>query len=282
MSFTTLISTEELAGKVSSPDWVIIDCRFSLKDTDKGASDYAISHLPNARYAHLDNDLSGEIIPGKTGRHPLPDVEVFGHQLGAWGIDENTQVVAYDDMGSPYASRVWTMLKWMGHDAVAVLDGGWNKWIGEERATEKTLPNVAAKQFTPNLNTHLIASATVVEQATTLNHTCLIDARASERFAGHHEPIDPVAGHIPSALSYPWQENLDIVQSPYICFLSKELLRKRFADIDTKNAILYCGSGVTAAHNLLAIAHAGLPLPRLYAGSWSEWITSPDHEIARM
>lgn len=280
MSFTTLISSEVLAGILSDPNCVIIDCRFSLKDTSKGASEYALSHIPNARYAHLDRDLSGEIIPGTTGRHPLPDVDGFATQLGHWGIGPDTQVVAYDDMGSPYASRLWAMLKWLGHDAVAVLDGGWTKWIAEGRATENTVPIVTKKTFPAALNTQLIVSTSEVELATTQDHISLIDARAAERFAGRHEPIDPIAGHIPSALSYPWQENLDTASGEHKCFLSEEQLRQRFAEVETKDAILYCGSGVTAAHNLLAIAHAGLPLPRLYAGSWSEWITSPEREIA--
>lgn len=255
---------------------MIIDCRFALNDTEKGYTDYLASHIPGARYAHLDNDLSGKIIPGETGRHPLPEINTFAEKLGTWGIDASIQVVAYDDMGSPFAARLWSMLKWLGHDAVAVLDGGWMKWLLEKHPVSNIEPDITKKIFTPHIKTDFIVDAPTVEEATGNPAICLLDARAPERFSGQHEPLDPVAGHIPSALSYPWQDNLDADK----CFLQPELLRQRFEEIDMTSAISYCGSGVTAAHNLLAIAHAGLPLPRLYAGSWSEWITSPLHKIA--
>ena len=278
MPYTTLIATDILASEISNPDWVIIDCRFSLTDTKKGAEDYKTSHIPGARYAHLDRDLSSKIVPGTTGRHPLPNIDVFAEKLGAWGIDNATQVVAYDDMGGPFAARLWSMLRWLGHDAAAVLDGGWPKWIKEGRPVSRTVPARQTKKFIPHPNAHFKVNGEEVHRATQNPSICLLDARASERYAGTHEPIDPVAGHIPSALSFPWMDNLDANQ----CFLPPDALRKRFAGINTATAILYCGSGVTAAHNLLAIAHAGLPLPRLYAGSWSEWITSPHHEIATL
>ncbi len=275
-SYQTLISTEGLESLISNPNLIVMDCRFALGDTDNRFSDYQHSHIPGARYAHLDDDLSGEIIPGKTGRHPLPDIDRFARTLGNWGIDASKQVVAYDDMGGPFAARLWSMLKWLGHDAVAVLDGGWPKWVDEDRPTDQTIPTVSATRFIPRPLAAFLADANEVEKATTNPDICLIDARATLRYEGKEEPLDPVAGHIPSARSFPWMENLDENN----CFLTPATLKKRFSGIDTNQAIAYCGSGVTAAHNLLAIAHAGLPLPRLYAGSWSEWITSPTRIIA--
>lgn len=271
-----IITTEQLAAHLNDPSWVIIDCRFALAATGQGASAYAEGHIPGARYAHLDNDLSGKIIPGVTGRHPLPDIDTFAAKLGAWGIDNNTTVVAYDDMGGPFAARLWSMLYWLGHQNVAVLDGGWPQWVAESRPTSTVPPSPEKKTFIPNPASDFLADVQEVEAVTRHRQLQLIDARAYERFAGETEPIDPVAGHIPSAVCYPWTENLDENKR----FRSPEALRSRFKDINTAAAIAYCGSGVTAAHNLLAIAHAGLPLPRLYAGSWSEWIVAPDREIA--
>ncbi len=276
MTYTTLISTEELAALLNSPNWVFVDCRFSLKDKQQGRNDYLAGHIPSARYAHLDNDLSGEIIPGTTGRHPLPEIDAFAAKLGSWGIDNTTQVVAYDDMGGAIAARLWVMLKWLGHEAVAVLDGGWQKWVAENKPIESQTIESQARSFKPNLQTDLIVDASAVASAVEDAHVCLVDARAAERYAGIHEPLDPVAGHIPSALSYPWQENLDENK----CFHPPETLLKRFEALSSTPIIAYCGSGVTAAHNMLAITHAGLPMPRLYAGSWSHWITLPNHIVA--
>lgn len=275
MNYTTLLSTEQLAGHLEDPDWVIVDCRFALADTTQGAAAYAGGHIPGARYAHLDIDLSGNIVPGTTGRHPLPDIEVFVARLGDWGIDRSKQVVAYDDMGGPFAARLWSMLKWLGHDAVAVLDGGWPRWVAEGRPTTTAVPSPEKRNFVPNIRADLLADVSEVEAISRSGSAPLLDARAVARFAGEEEPIDPVAGHIPTARCFPWTDNLEANKQ----FKSPAALRARFEAVDTTDAIVYCGSGVTAAHNLLAIAHAGLPLPRLYAGSWSEWITG-DREIA--
>lgn len=275
MSFTTLISTADLAAHLNTSNWVVLDCRFAITDTEKGRQAYKASHIAGARYAHLDEDLSGEIIPGTTGRHPLPLIDDFVAQLGHWGITNNAQVIAYDDMGGPFAARLWWMLKWLGHENVAVLDGGWPMWLADGFPVNDAIPAIHAETYVPNLQTALLADVSAVEDATHDGATCLIDARATARFEGKEEPLDPVAGHIPSAQSFPWQANLDEQKR----FLKPSLLKARFEGIDTSRCISYCGSGVTAAHNLLAIAHAGLPLPKLYAGSWSHWITNPDRPI---
>lgn len=275
--FQTLISVAHLADNLPTADRVVVDCRFSLKDTAQGFRAYTASHIPGARYAHLDNDLSGPVIPGKTGRHPFPDVDQFAAQLGRWGISNDTQVIAYDDMGGAIAARLWIMLRWLGHTKVAVLDGGWPAWIAANQPVASTPPAIEPAVFHPSPANQMLADTATVERATTDPGICLIDARAAARYAGEQEPIDPVAGHIPSALSYPWADNLGADGR----FLPADKLRARFATVDTAQSISYCGSGVTAAHNLLAIAHAGLPSPRLYPGSWSAWITDQQHPIAK-
>ncbi len=275
-SHQTLVSVQTVAENLTNANWIVVDCRFSLKDTGAGFRAYTESHIPGARYAHLDNDLSGTIIPGQTGRHPFPEATQLAAQLGAWGIGNDTQIVAYDDMGGAIAARLWIMLRWLGHQHVAVLDGGWPAWLAADQPAESATPAITAATFTPTAQAAMLADTSTVEQATTDSNICLIDARAAARFAGEHEPIDPVAGHIPSALSFPWGDNLGADGH----FLSADALRARFASVDTARSISYCGSGVTAAHNLLAIAHAGLPIPRLYPGSWSAWITDQNHKIA--
>ena len=273
-SISNLQSHQDLADRLDDPNLVIIDCRFALGDTEAGRKAYAESHLHGAVYAHLDEDLSGPIVPGKTGRHPLPDPSVFAEKLGSWGIDDSVHVVAYDNMGSPFAARLWWMLKWMGHDAVSVLDGGWPAWVEAGLPTSTEIHTPTPRTFSARPQHELLATARDVEAA--IGNATLIDARGEERFAGRNEPLDPVAGHIPSAICYPWAGNLDERKH----FLPAEKLRERFADLENADApILYCGSGVTAAHNALAIVLAGFPLPRLYAGSWSEWITDPGRPI---
>ena len=281
MAYTTLISAEELHRNLDRKDWVVVDCRFGLGNTEKGREDYLASHIPGARYAHLDEDLSGPIIPGETGRHPLPDIPSFVHQLSRWGIANNTQVVAYDSMGGPFAARLWWMLKWLGHENVAVLDGGFPAWLSKGYATTDTLPQPTPALYSPSV--HPNRSVPVEEVVQNLEQTgmLLIDARAEQRYAGEHEPIDPVAGHIPGALSYPFKGNL--TEDGY--FKSAGQLKERFHALSQHSPntkiVCYCGSGVTAAHNILAIVHAGLPFPAMYAGSWSEWITDQNRPISK-
>ena len=273
--YNTLISVDELAQKLNAPRYVVIDCRFSLQGPEVGRQHYEQGHIAGACYAHLDADLSGPIIPGQTGRHPLPDVSTFAQTLGRWGIDAQSQVIAYDDMGGPFAARFWWMLKWLGHEKVAVLDGGWPVWLAAGHPTSIDACKPTTTTFVPHLQDHLLVTASDIEHAD--SDILLVDARAEERHAGRHEPLDPVAGHIPSAVCYPWAANLDADKH----FLEKAQLRDRFQEVaESPGAICYCGSGVTAAHNALAIVHAGYPMPRLYAGSWSEWITDPSRPVA--
>ncbi|RMG49113.1 MAG: sulfurtransferase [Acidobacteria bacterium] len=261
-------------------DWAVVDCRFSLDDPERGRRDYQRAHIPGAVYAHLNEDLSGPVIPGRTGRHPLPEIDRFAGTLGRWGIDERVQVVAYDDSGGAVAARLWWMLRWLGHDAVAVLDGGWPAWQEEERPAQSGVETRAPRTFVPRPRPELIITSEDIEAALGRATYRLIDARAPERYRGEQEPIDPIAGHIPGAVSAPFAGNLDARGR----FRSPEELRARFqailGDLPPERAVLYCGSGVTAAHNLLAMAHAGLGEGRLYVGSWSEWITDPRRPIA--
>ena len=272
--FSTLISVNELSEHLQDPDWVILDCRFSLKDTEKGRTAYAESHIPRAQYVHLDEDLSGDIIPGETGRHPLPDIDQFAQHLGRWGITNTTQVIAYDDLGGPIAARLWWMMHWLGHTRVAVLDGGWPEWVRNGLPTERHALPPSQATFIPDVQPHKLVEVAALQHALHSDKTTLIDARAAERYAGLHEPIDPIAGHIPGALSYPFKENLDKTG----LFKPIDALKARFQDLtQTKNQLIcYCGSGVTAAHNLLAMTHAGIHDAQLYAGSWSEWIIDPN------
>jgi thiosulfate/3-mercaptopyruvate sulfurtransferase len=281
MPFTTLISTTELRLHLNDPDWIVADCRFSLDDTERGQRDYLKSHIPGAVYAHLDRDLSGKMIPGKTGRHPLPDIRFFAETLSAWGIDSGSQVVVYDDSAGTMAARLWWMLHWLGHTNAAVLDGGWNGWLESGLPSRGGAESRKAKIFEPHEKPGAYVQAEQVQELRENPDFVLLDARSAERFRGEMESIDPVAGHIPGAVSAPCIENV----SPGGIFLPPEVLRSRFKkllkSVPTENVICYCGSGVTAAHNLLAIAYAGLGVGRLYAGSWSDWITDPGRPVAK-
>ena len=279
MSYTTLVTPDVLHAHLREADWAIFDCRFSLSDTERGRQAYREAHIPGAIYAHLDEDLSGEIIPGTTGRHPLPEPAAFAERLSGWGIDANVQVVAYDDFGGGIAARLWWMLRWLGHEAVAVLDGGFPAWqrLGYPTTSGEELRPL--RSFRALTRTEMIAEADELVRRHGDPDFRLLDARAAERYRGEHEPIDPVAGHIPDAVSVPFTDNLDAEGS----FRSSEELRARFEQafggVMPEQVINYCGSGVTAAHNLLAQIHAGLAGARLYPGSWSHWITDAERPV---
>ncbi len=272
MIYWTLISCLELAEHLGEDDWVLVDCRFSLGLPERGRNDYSASHIPNAVYAHLNDDLSGEIISGKTGRHPLPTIEEMTSRFGAWGIGDGVQVVAYDDAGGSIAARLWWMLQYLGHDAVAVLDGGWPRWVRMDLPTRSGPERNAPRPFTARPRADWVVDAEVIDALRTEPSWRLVDARAAERYRGEVEPIDPVAGHIPGAVSAPFHENLNDDG----VFREPDELRRRFkgviGDAPADHVISYCGSGVTAAHNVLAMVHAGIGHARLYPGSWSEWI----------
>ncbi len=279
MVYTTLISTAALSQHLTDPDWAVVDCRFALAETEHGRQSYQQAHIPGAVYAHLDEDLAGPAIPGQTGRHPLPEIDTFVQTLSNWGVDTTVQVVAYDDMGGGMAARLWWMLRWLGHEAVAVLDGGWPRWQAEGRPVRSGVESRAARHFAPQPQPHLLVDTAEVVKIRTDPVFGLYDSRSAERYRGQNETIDPVAGHIPGAISVPYTDNL----GPDGCFLPLEALQTRFqtmlGDIPVERAVFYCGSGVTAAHNLLALVHTGFGEGRLYVGSWSEWITDPERPI---
>jgi thiosulfate/3-mercaptopyruvate sulfurtransferase len=281
MPFDTLITASELSSHTGDENWAIIDCRFSLSDPELGHRAYVESHIPGAVYAHLDRDLSGKKIPGKTGRHPLPEINSFVTALSGWGIDSATQVVVYDDASGSMAARLWWMLKWLGHQQAALLDGGWQAWDGFKlplRSEEEYRPR---KRFEPHEIPGFFLATKQIQQIAGNPRYLILDARDAARYRGEVEPIDPVPGHIPGALSAPFEENL----APDGKFLPPEILRRRYEklikSVPPENVICYCGSGVTAAHNLLAMAYAGLGMGCLYAGSWSEWITDPTRPVAK-
>ena len=278
--YKTLISASQLSSQLGASDLVIIDTRFSLNDTNFGRNAYAEGHIPGAQYAHLDEDLSGEIRPGKTGRHPFPSVEKISKKLSGWGIDNDTQVVVYDQQHGGIAARLWFLLKWLGHEKVAVLDGGWANWVAKEYPVIKDLPEVVEKTFTPNAQPDKLVDVAFMEENLGNSDYIYFDSRAAERYRGEVEPIDPVAGHIPGAISAPFTDNLNAEG----LFKSKEELAVRFLDLlkgrPKGRAVFYCGSGVTACHNLLAMEHIGLTSPQLYPGSWSEWIINTDRPVA--
>ena len=280
MNDCTLLSTSTLHHNLNHPDWIIIDCRFSLADSNAGGNAYRHGHLPNARYAHLDKDLSSA-INSCTGRHPLPNFSALAQKLGQWGINNTSQVVVYDDASGAFAGRLWWLLRCMGHERVAVLDGGIKQWQKQGLPITTTLPTIKTTQFRVYLNEAAWINALQVQNLLAQKSICLIDARSPERYRGEQEPIDPVAGHIPGALNRPFQANL----TRDGLFFPAEQLREQFLQLlgkhTAKQVVHYCGSGVTACHNLLAMEHSGLTGSRLYAGSWSEWIRNNNRRVAK-
>jgi thiosulfate/3-mercaptopyruvate sulfurtransferase len=279
MTFSTLITPETLEPHLGEENWAIIDCRGSLTDSAVGRLRYLESHIPGAIYAHLDQDLSAVPVPGQTGRHPLPAPEVFASTLARWGIDERVQVVVYDDQGGMFAGRLWWMLRWMGHDAVAVLDGQWQAWTESGMPTADGEEARVPRRFTSNVRHHWVANADEVLARLNEPGFALVDARGADRYRGENETIDPKGGHIPGAVSAPFAGNLDDAGR----FQPAEQLHTRysalFGDSPAEETVFYCGSGVSAAHDLLAVVHAGFPMPRLYVGSWSDWIVDPNRPI---
>jgi thiosulfate/3-mercaptopyruvate sulfurtransferase len=276
---STVVNTQTLAAHIDDPRWVIVDCRFTLTAPAAGETAYAKEHLPGAHYAHLDRDLS-QAKTSCTGRHPLPEPESFAATLGRWGIQPGVQVVVYDDSFGAIAARLWWMLRyWVGHDAVALLDGGLQKWKREARPVNGKVvsPHAGAYIFTPHRDG--MVSAPDLAKALAHQDVCLIDARPERRFSGEDDPIDPVAGHIPGSLNWPFEENLDIdstlMSPPDLTDAYRELI----GAYRPEQVVHSCGSGVTACLNLLAMEHAGLEGSRLYAGSWSEWITDPARAV---
>jgi len=281
MPVAQLISPQALNERQAHPGLVTLDCRFALEDPDYGHSSYVEGHIAGAQFADLKRHLSGPVIKGFTGRHPLPEPSALLEQLRAWGINQDSDVVLYDDGPGAFAARAWWLLAWLGkRDGVFILDGGLKAWhaAGFKLTTDK--PVVVPGTFDGQPDNHLVLSAEQLQTRLGQPGLTLIDARAKPRFRGEVEPIDPVAGHIPGAQCAAFNENLDSSGR----FLPAEQLKQRFAEQlagrSPDELVAYCGSGVTACHNLFALGLAGYPLGKLYAGSWSEWINDPARGVA--
>ena len=278
--YTTLITAKEVLAHLHDPDWVIIDCRFSLQEASKGREDYLEGHIPGAFYAHLDEDLSAPVVPGKTSRHPMLPVDRMVDLFSSWGIDDKVQVVVHDYKGGGMAVRLWWMLQWLGHEAVAVMDGGWANWQAQNYPVSVEAPDRQPRQFVPRLQEGWTMDASQVAVVSRDPEYRIVDSRNYERYIGQEEPIDPVAGHIPGAINIPFGENVD--EDGF--FKDPETLRQQFESGGLKgiapgHVVFYCGSGVTSCHNVLAMLHAGLGMTRIYPGSWSEWITNPERDV---
>jgi thiosulfate/3-mercaptopyruvate sulfurtransferase len=278
MDYTTLVSAETLNAHLGDPRWAIFDVRHDLFDLDAGPRAYRAGHVPGAQFASIDNDLSGAKT-GRNGRHPLPNRDSLAAQFRAWGLRNDSQIVAYDAQGGQFAARLWWLARWLGHARVAVLDGGWPAWIAAGGTTETTAVVHTAGDFSAGESLVRIVTADAVLAALGQRDRLLLDARMPERYRGEQEPIDPVAGHIPGALNRPWQHNLTADQR----FKSPAELKAEFSALmgdRPSDAVAHqCGSGVTACHNVIAMKIAGLPDSALYAGSWSEWIADPRRPI---
>lgn len=279
-----LITATDLASRLADPattaDWLIVDCRHDLVQPVAGEAAYRAGHIPGAVFASLDRDLAAPITPS-TGRHPLPTADVFAATLGSWGVGANTQVVVYDADTGAYAARLWWMLRWVGHERVAVLDGGFKAWTAAGLPISTEIPHRTPTRFVARADRNKWVDAAEVAARVANDDWRLLDARAPERFAGEVEPIDKVAGHVPGARNHPFSADLGSDGR----FLPAAELRARFeksqGGVSDDHTIVMCGSGVTACHLLLALEVAGKPGARLYAGSWSEWIRSAHRPVAR-
>ena len=274
-----LIAPEELAAHLGDPDWVVFDTRHELSDPAKGPQAYAAGHVPGAYFLHVDDDLSGPKT-GTNGRHPLPDIATFAAKIDARGVRPETQVVVYDDAGGNFAVRLWWMLRWLGHERVALLDGGYPLWVKQGRPVSTDTPPPRPGAFEPRPELGATVDVHFVDRFRESPAVALVDARAAERYQGRSEPLDPVAGHIPGAVNRFWRMNLQ----PDGTFKAPGDLREEYEDLlgeaDPAMAVHMCGSGVTACHNMFAMALAGLPPGRLYPGSWSEWCADPARAVA--
>ena len=276
MEYSTIINNNILKQHLDDPDWMIFDCRHDPFDFGSGRQAFGVSHIPNAKFAHMSADLSSP-SSGNNGRHPLPAANVFIKRLENWGVDNTKQIVTYDDSGSIYAARLWWMLRWIGHSKVAVLNGGWGHWCNLNFPTERTAPALATtttRFFDVPRDTEWVSIQTI-EAAVGNPLICMIDARSPQKFAGLDEQQDPIGGHIPGALNRFYRKNIDVNG----CFLSPTLLKTEFqaliGNIPPENVIHQCGAGITACNNILAMEIAGLHGSKLYPGSWSEWCSNP-------
>jgi thiosulfate/3-mercaptopyruvate sulfurtransferase len=274
-----LVSAAELARVHADRSVVVVDCRFNLLDPPAGRAAYDRGHVPGARYAHLDDDLARRPEPGE-GRHPLPDADALVATLGRWGIRATDTVVAYDEGSGAIAARLWWLLRWLGHEATLVLDGGFAAWQAAGLPVEQETPRWHPQRYEPQRQgaAPVVATSELLERLAA--GELLLDARAAPRFRGEQEPIDPVAGHVPGAQNWPFSNNVTAAGT----FRPADELREAFAELlgdrDAGRIVAMCGSGVTACHLLLAMEVAGLRGGQLYAGSWSEWIRDPARPVA--
>ena len=278
-TYTMLIEPQALAAlHAADPSLAIVDCRHDLARPDWGSEAFRESHIPGAVFAHLDRDLSGPVGPG-SGRHPLPDPQRLAATFGRWGIDEQTQIVAYDQGTGAFAARLWWLARFLGHTRVAVLNGGLAAWQRAGLPVSAAPASRRAAHFAAHPHTAWVVSAGELACGLDRGSLLLVDARSADRFAGRNETVDPVAGHIPGARNHPFAENLDGAGR----FLEPAQLEARWrgtlSGAAPQSVVSMCGSGVTACHNLLAMALAGLSGARLYAGSWSEWICDPARPV---
>lgn len=275
-----LVDTQTLSQHLDDPEWVVLDTRHDLMDPAKGPRVYAEGHIPGAHFLSIDHDLAGP-KSGTNGRHPLPDLEALSAKLSGAGVAPGRKVVVYDDAGGNYALRAWWLLHWLGHDDVAVLDGQYPAWVKEERPVSKDVPAPCDGKFVARPRLGGTVDAAFLERFSGSPDLLLLDARNAERFEGKAEPIDPVAGHIPGAVNRFWQANL----GPDGRFKAPVQLRAELEPLlkgtSPAQAVHYCGSGVTACHNLFAMELAGLHGSRLYPGSWSEWCADPARPVAK-
>ena len=278
--YTTLVGVDELSRHLADADWVVCDCRHDLADYEAGRRAYDEAHIPGARFLHLDQDLSGPKT-GLNGRHPLPHPRTFALRMGALGIDDTKQVVAYDATGGAYAARLWWMLRWIGHGRAAVLDGGWQAWLAAGLPVTSEPATVKPTTYALRARPPVAVDAAFVAAHMSDPQVTVIDARSPDRFRGENETLDPVGGHIPGAANRFFRSNLDESGR----FKAPPLLKDEFSQLlgtrDVHGVVHQCGSGVTACHNLLAMEHAGLSGSKLYPGSWSEWVSDRSRPIAR-
>jgi thiosulfate/3-mercaptopyruvate sulfurtransferase len=271
--YTSIINTNTVHENIDHPDWVIVDCRYDLTDKSYGRNAYLEAHIPGAVYADLHDDLSGPPVTDH-GRHPLPTAEQLKALFKRLGISHHTQVIAYDHVYGSFAARLWWLLRYMGHDAVAVLDGGWQAWLETKMTVQAGEQKNQPGDFQGKARAEWLVTLDQVPVA-----ELLIDSRDPVRYRGEAEPLDKAAGHIPGAINHFWKDNLD--NQGY--FKDSKQIHEEFqgflAGVTPSDAVFYCGSGVTACHNLLAATLAGLPTPKLYAGSWSDWCSVSERQV---
>jgi thiosulfate/3-mercaptopyruvate sulfurtransferase len=274
---TTLVDVAELQAHLFDADWCVVDCRHDLEHFEAGRLQYDLGHIPGAVFADVENDLSGAKT-GRNGRHPLPPREALAKRFRAWGISNDTQIVAYDASGGGYASRLWWLARWLGHERVALLDGGWPAWLAATKWSSRQPAERLPGRF--EIRPSLVPAVSADELLAMLGRPdkVIVDARAPERYEGRIEPLDPVAGHIPGTLNRFWQN--DLAQG---AFKPPAVLRAEFEALlggrPSSDLVVLCGSGVTACHLLLALEHAGLPGAALYPGSWSEWVADSSRPV---